>query len=63
LYKFNFGVTTVIPKKEAASRIEQYRLIFLLNVNFNFFTKVGTNRATIIAHKVIRPTQADFISW
>jgi hypothetical protein len=32
-----------------------------LNVSFNFFTKVGTNRASMIVHKVIRPTQSAFI--
>ena len=44
------------------SRIEQYRPICLLNVSFKFFTKVGTNRVSSIAHKVIRPTQSAFIS-
>jgi hypothetical protein len=56
LYKLNFGVITLLPKKEDASRIEQYMPICLLNVSFKIFTKVGTNRATLIAHKVIRPT-------
>jgi hypothetical protein len=51
----------MLPKKEDASRIEQYRPICLLNVSFKIFTKVGTNRATVIAHKVIRPTQSAFI--
>jgi hypothetical protein len=61
LYKLNFGVITLLPMKEDASRIEQYMPIFLLNVSFKIFTKVGTNRATVIAHKVIRPTQSAFI--
>ena len=52
---------TLLPKKEDASRIEQYRPICLLNVSFKFFTKVGTNRVSTIAHKVIRPTQTAFI--
>jgi hypothetical protein len=37
LYKLNFGVVTLLPKKEDASRIEQYCPICLLNVSFNFF--------------------------
>jgi hypothetical protein len=61
LYKLNFGVITLLSKKEAASKIEQYRTICLLNVSFKFFTKVGTNRATVITHKLIRPTQTAFI--
>ena len=51
----------MLPKKEDASKIEQYRPICLLNVSFNFFTKVGTNRVSSIVHKVIRPTQTAFI--
>jgi hypothetical protein len=58
LYILNFEVITLLPKKEDASRIEQYRPICLLNVSFKIFTKVGTNRATVIAHKVIRPTKS-----
>ena len=42
-------------------RIEQFRPIFLLNVSFNFFTKVGTNRLTQIAHAVVQPTQIAFM--
>ena len=61
LFKLNFGVITLLPKKEDASRIEQYRPICLLNVSFNFFTKVGTNRVSSIVHKVIEPTQSAFI--
>ena len=56
LFKLNFVVITLLPKKEDASRIEQYRPICLLNMSFKIFTKLGTNRVTSIAHKVIRPT-------
>jgi hypothetical protein len=31
-------------------------------VSFKIFTKVGTNRITIIAKKVIRPTQTTFMA-
>jgi hypothetical protein len=51
----------VLPKKEDASRIEQYHPICLLNVSFKVFTKVGTNQVTSIAQKVIRPSQSAFI--
>jgi hypothetical protein len=53
LYKLNFGVITLLPKKDNAVQIQQYRPICLLNVSFKIFTKVGTNRITGIAHKVI----------
>ena len=55
LYMLNFGVITLLPKKEDASRIELYRPICLLNV------KVGTNRTMSIADKVGRPTQSAFM--
>ena len=61
LYKLNFGVITLLPKKEDAVQIQQYRPICLLNVSFKIFTKVGTNRITQIAHKVNRPTQTAFM--
>ena len=61
LYKLNFGVITLIPKKEEAVQIQQYRPICLLNVSFKIFTKVATNRVTGIAHNVIRPTQTTFM--
>ena len=61
LYKLNFGVITLIPKKENAVQIQQYRPICLLNVSFKIFTKVATNRITGIAHKVIKPTQTAFM--
>jgi hypothetical protein len=52
-YKLNFGVITLLPKKEDAVKIQQYHPICLLNVSFKIFTKVGTNRITGIAPKVI----------
>jgi hypothetical protein len=61
LFKLNFGVITLLPKKEDATQIQQYRPICLLNVCFKIFTKVGTNRITGIAPKVIRPTQSAFL--
>jgi hypothetical protein len=57
----NFGIITLLPKKEDAVQIQQYRPICLLNVCFKIFTKVGTNRITGIAPKVIRPTQTAFM--
>jgi mannosylglycoprotein endo-beta-mannosidase len=61
LYKLNFGVITLLPKKEDAVQIQQYRPICLLNVCFKIFTKVGTNRISGIAPRVIKPTQSAFM--
>lgn len=41
--------------------IEQFHTIYLLNVSFKIFTKVGTNRLTRIAHEVVQPSQTAFM--
>jgi hypothetical protein len=61
LFHLNFGTIILLPKKENAIQIQQYRPICLLNVSFKIFTKVGTNRVTEVAHKVVRPTQTAFM--
>jgi hypothetical protein len=55
LFHLNFGTIIFLPKEDNAIQIQQYRLIFLLNVSFKLFTKVGTNRT------VVRPTQTAFM--
>jgi hypothetical protein len=62
LFKLNFSIITLLPMKEDASHIKQYRPICLLNVSFKNFTKVGANRITGMAQKIIKPTQTAFIS-
>ena len=61
LFHLNYGNIILLPKKENAIQIQQYRPICLLNVSFKIFTKVGTNRVMEVAHKVIRPTQSAFM--
>ena len=61
LHSLNFGVITLLPKKEDATKVQQYRPICLLNVSFKIFTKVLTNRLSIVAQKIIRPSQTAFI--
>jgi hypothetical protein len=58
LFHLNFGTIILLPKKENAIQIQQYRPICLLNVSFKIFTKVGTNRVTNIAESV---TQTAFM--
>jgi hypothetical protein len=62
LFRLNFGTIILLPKKENAIQIQQYRPICLLNVSFKIFTKVGTNRIASIAEKIIHPTQTAFMS-
>ena len=61
LHSINFGVITLLPKKEDATKVQQYRPICLLNVSFKIFTKVLTNRLSVVAQKIIRPSQTTFI--
>src|SRR5664279_1967927 len=61
LFQLNFGTIILLPKKENAVQIQQYRPICLLNVSFKIFTKVATNRISSIADKVVRPTQTAFM--
>jgi hypothetical protein len=61
LFHLNFGTIILLPKKENAIQIQQYRPICLLNVSFKIFTKVGTNRVTDIAESVVQPTQTAFM--
>jgi hypothetical protein len=61
LFHLNFGTIILLPKKENAVQIQQYRPICLLNVSFKVFTKVGTNRVTGIAESVVQPTQTAFM--
>jgi hypothetical protein len=46
-YKVNFGVITLLLKKENAVEIQQYRPICHSNASFNFFIKVRTNLGTL----------------
>jgi len=61
LYSLNFGIITLLPKKDNAVQIQQYRPICLLNLSFKISTKVEVNRLTQVADKVIRPTQSAFM--
>ena len=61
LFCLNFGVISLIPKTNDAKKIQQYRLICVLNVSFKIFTKVGTNRINKVAQSVIQPSQTAFI--
>jgi hypothetical protein len=49
LYKPNFGVIALLPKKEDAVQVHQYGPICLLNVCFKIFTQAGTNHIAGIA--------------
>jgi hypothetical protein len=60
-FHLNFGTIILLPKKENAIQIQQYRPICLLNVSFKIFTKVGTNRILKVVDTMVRPTQTAFM--
>ena len=51
----------LIPKIHEATIIQQYRPIYVLNVRFKIFTKIGTNRLNKVAQTVVSPTQTAFM--
>jgi hypothetical protein len=61
LYSLNFGMIILLPKCTKKIKIQEYRPICLLNVRFKIFTKVITNRLTVVAHRVIQPIQSTFL--
>ena len=62
LYSLNFGILTLLPKKDNAVQIQQYHPICLLNVSFKIFTKVAVIKLTQVTDKIIRPIQSTFIA-
>ena len=61
IFSLNFGVITLLPKTQDASRIQQYEPICLLNVSFKIFTKIVTIRVNSVADHLISPTQTAFM--
>ena len=61
LLSLNFGVITLLPKTQDASKIQQYKHICLLNVSFKIFTKVATIRINSVAEDLISSTQTAFM--
>jgi hypothetical protein len=51
----NFGVITLIRKKDNTNKIQDYRPICLPNVLFKIITKVLTNRIGLVADKIVSP--------
>lgn len=52
---------TLIPKVHEGNIIQQYKPIYLLNVSYKIFTKVAMNRLSLVADKVVSPSQTAFI--
>jgi hypothetical protein len=61
IHSLNFGVITLIPKKDNTIKIQDYRPICLLNVSFKIITKVLTNRIGLVADRIVSPCQTAFM--
>ena len=61
LFSLNFGIITLLPKCQEAITIQQYKLIYLLNVSFQTFTMIETKGINKVAQKVIQPSQIALI--
>jgi hypothetical protein len=61
LSRLNYGLISLIPKLKEANNIKQCMHIYLLRVDYKWFTKVLTKRLTAIADAVIGKTQTTFL--
>ena len=59
--RLNFAILTLVPKEQDASAMKKFRPISLLNCSFKIFTKVLTNRLSLILHRLIATNQSAFI--
>ena len=59
--RLNYGIITLVPKTKEANQIQKFRPVCLLNVSFNFFTKVLMNTLNLVASSLIPPLQIAFV--
>jgi hypothetical protein len=59
--RLTYGLISLIPKIKEANTIKQFSPIFLLGVDYKWFTKVLTNRVTKVIGALIRNTHTSFI--
>jgi mannosylglycoprotein endo-beta-mannosidase len=61
IYRLNFAVITLVPKEAEATTMKKFRPISLLNCILKIFTKVLTNRFSLILGDLIASNQTAFI--
>ena len=59
--RLNFGVLTLIPKIQGATKIMKFWPIALINVIFKIVSKAFAYRLDPVANKIISPNQTTFI--
>lgn len=61
LKSWNHTFATLIPKTEAATKVDHYRPISLCNVSYKIISKLLSDRLKNLLDRLIFPTQAAFI--
>jgi hypothetical protein len=61
IYRLNFAVITLVPKEAEATTMKKFRPISLLKCIFKIFTKVLTNRFSLMLGDLIASNQTAFI--
>jgi hypothetical protein len=61
LSRINYGLISLIHKLKEANNIKQFRPIYLLGVDYKWFTKVLTMRLIVVADSIISKTQTTFL--
>ena len=59
--RLNYATITLIPKLKEANKIQQYRLICLLNVVFKIFSKTLMLRVEAVVERIINKGQTAFL--
>jgi hypothetical protein len=54
--RINYGIITLLPKTKEASRIQQFRPIYLLNCLYKWSTKCLTLRLEPVLSRIIHKT-------
>jgi hypothetical protein len=61
IQRLNYWVITLVPKIKEAFTIKQFRSICLLNVDFKIFTKMLTNRFSLVTKEAIGNIQSGLV--
>jgi hypothetical protein len=61
LKRINYGIITLLPKVKKVERIQQFRLICLLNCLYKWITKCLTIRLEVVASRIIHKSHNAFL--
>jgi hypothetical protein len=61
IYRFNYGIITLLPKVQVADKLQAFRPIFLIKVILKISTKILNYREVKVANKAVLEYQITFI--